>query len=258
MLPYGWFQSDDFYRMAADLPNPDQRKVRLVCCALIRRLGPLLADARIRAALEAAEDYALFRVNREFLKAKRAALADIAGEEWERVLYDKNECERASCDPWVSRWADEDTESDLYEEFLQRRATAAPPNRIVRLLEPFLQSVACPGYHLGATARTVCEMLRATDRFDDATATFFAGCDLLRDVFGDLTHRITFDPAWRTDTATALVRAMYDSREFGAMPILADALQDAGCEDEVILAHCREPGLHVRGCWVCDKVLGLS
>jgi hypothetical protein len=49
---------------------------------------------------------------------------------------------------------------------------------------------------------------------------------------------------------------MYESREFGAMPILADALQDAGCNNDAILNHCREPGEHVRGCWVVDLVLG--
>jgi hypothetical protein len=50
---------------------------------------------------------------------------------------------------------------------------------------------------------------------------------------------------------------MYDSREFGAMPILADALQDAGCEDEQVLMHCRDAtAAHVRGCCVCDLVLG--
>jgi hypothetical protein len=67
-----------------------------------------------------------------------------------------------------------------------------------------------------------------------------------------------FDPAWRTDTAVSLARTMYDSREFGAMPILADALQDAGCECEPSLLHCRDPhATHVRGCWVCDLVMGL-
>ena len=50
---------------------------------------------------------------------------------------------------------------------------------------------------------------------------------------------------------------MYESREFSAMPILADALQDAGCEDDAILTHCRDPKqIHVRGCWVVDLVLG--
>jgi hypothetical protein len=49
---------------------------------------------------------------------------------------------------------------------------------------------------------------------------------------------------------------MYDSRDFSVMPILADALQDAGCDNEDILSHCRGDGPHVRGCWVVDLVLG--
>jgi hypothetical protein len=49
---------------------------------------------------------------------------------------------------------------------------------------------------------------------------------------------------------------MYDRRDFSAMPILADALQDAGCEDADILDHCRGDRMHVRGCWVVDLVLG--
>jgi hypothetical protein len=62
---------------------------------------------------------------------------------------------------------------------------------------------------------------------------------------------------WRTSTAVALARQMYDSRDFGAMPILADALQDAGCDNGAILSHCRDATLtHVRGCWVVDLVLG--
>lgn len=62
-------------------------------------------------------------------------------------------------------------------------------------------------------------------------------------------------PAWRTDTVVTLARQMYEARDFGAMPILADALQDAGCDSADVLAHCRGPGPHVRGCWVCDLVL---
>jgi hypothetical protein len=67
---------------------------------------------------------------------------------------------------------------------------------------------------------------------------------------------ITFATAWRTSTVVALARQMYESRDFGAMPILADALQEAGCENAAILDHCRDGGPHVRGCWVVDLVLG--
>jgi hypothetical protein len=81
-------------------------------------------------------------------------------------------------------------------------------------------------------------------------------CALLRDIFGNPFRPVQFKKAWRTDTAVALARTMYDSREFSAMPILADALQDAGCEDEQVLNHCRDATApHVRGCWVCDLVL---
>lgn len=79
---------------------------------------------------------------------------------------------------------------------------------------------------------------------------------LLREVFGNPFRPVTFSPEWRTDTAVSLARQMYESRGFSAMPILADALQDAGCDNEEILGHCRSPGPHVRGCWVVDLVLG--
>jgi hypothetical protein len=57
---------------------------------------------------------------------------------------------------------------------------------------------------------------------------------------------------------TALAHRMYESRDFSAMPILADALQDAGCDNDDILTHCRGGGEHVRGCSVVDLILGKS
>lgn len=85
----------------------------------------------------------------------------------------------------------------------------------------------------------------------------FGGADLLRCIFGPLPFRsITCDPSWRTSTAVALAGQFYESRDFTAMPILGDALEDAGCGDEDVLNHCRGPGVHVRGCWVVDQLLG--
>jgi hypothetical protein len=63
--------------------------------------------------------------------------------------------------------------------------------------------------------------------------------------------------AWRTNTVVSLARRMFESRDFSALPILADALQDAGCDNEYILDFCRAPNAtQVRGCWVVDLVLG--
>jgi len=82
--------------------------------------------------------------------------------------------------------------------------------------------------------------------------------DLLRDIFGNPFRPVAFSPEWRTTTAVAIAQGMYDSRDFGHMPVLADALQDAGCEVPEIIDHCRGPGPHVRGCWVVDGILGKS
>jgi hypothetical protein len=76
-----------------------------------------------------------------------------------------------------------------------------------------------------------------------------------RDVFGNPFRPAALAPEWRTSAAVSLTREMYESHDFGAMPILADALEDDGCKDSDILAHCRGRLPHVRGCWVVDLVL---
>ncbi|QJW93189.1 hypothetical protein [Frigoriglobus tundricola] len=76
------------------------------------------------------------------------------------------------------------------------------------------------------------------------------------DVVGNPFRPVAFEPTWRTDTVVSLARQVYESREFGALPILADALQDAGCDNSHVLTHCRHESGHVRGCWVLDGVLG--
>ncbi|MFO0852374.1 MAG: hypothetical protein U0871_28010 [Gemmataceae bacterium] len=82
--------------------------------------------------------------------------------------------------------------------------------------------------------------------------------DLVRDIVGNPFRPVAFDPGWRTSTAVALARQMYDARDFGLLPVLADALEEAGCDAAALLAHCRGPGPHVRGCWAVDLVLGNS
>jgi hypothetical protein len=57
-------------------------------------------------------------------------------------------------------------------------------------------------------------------------------------------------------TVPQIAQAIYTDRAFDRLPVLADALEDAGCADASILDHCRQPGEHVRGCWVLDLLLG--
>jgi hypothetical protein len=79
---------------------------------------------------------------------------------------------------------------------------------------------------------------------------------VLRDLFGNPFRPIVLDPGWLTAYVRTLAQSIYEERTYGHMPILADALQDAGCDNADILDHCRQPGEHVRGCWVLDLILG--
>lgn len=83
-----------------------------------------------------------------------------------------------------------------------------------------------------------------------------AQCNLIRDIFGNPFRPINGDPAWLTETVVALAEGIYAERAFDRMPILADALEDAGCDNADVLNHCRQPGEHVRGCWVVDLLTG--
>jgi hypothetical protein len=81
--------------------------------------------------------------------------------------------------------------------------------------------------------------------------------DALRDIFGNPFRPVTLDPAWITSTVVALARGIYDERAFDRMPILADALQDAGCDNAEVLNHCLDQEQrHFRGCWLVDLLLG--
>jgi hypothetical protein len=86
--------------------------------------------------------------------------------------------------------------------------------------------------------------------------------DLLREIAGNPFRPVALDPAWRTPTVTALATAAYDERILPAgtlepdrLAILADAFEDAGCDNADILGHLRSPGPHVRGCFVVDLLL---
>jgi hypothetical protein len=80
--------------------------------------------------------------------------------------------------------------------------------------------------------------------------------DLVRDIFGNPFHPVRADPVWVTATAVGLAQAIYAERAFDHLPILADALEEAGCDNADVLNHCRAGGVHVRGCWAVDLVLG--
>jgi hypothetical protein len=120
------------------------------------------------------------------------------------------------------------------------------------------------GFRLFSTAASYC---RATIRTDSPVKKARrreqeeerAQCELLRDILPNPFRKLPKPKkGWLTETVVALAAGVYAERAFDRMPILADALEDAGCDHADILAHCRGDGPHVRGCWVIDLLLGKS
>lgn len=118
------------------------------------------------------------------------------------------------------------------------------------------------------SARAARDMAIATCRPQPYAAAFAMTCfphylpdseplarSLVRCLFGNPFRPAAADPAWRTSTALGLAAAIYEAQAFHDLPVLADALEDAGCDDELVLGHCRGGGPHARGCWVVDAVL---
>jgi hypothetical protein len=87
---------------------------------------------------------------------------------------------------------------------------------------------------------------------------YFKNVGILRCIFGNPFRPVAFADSWRSETVVALASGIYAEWAFDRLHILADALEEAGCDHPDILAHCRGPGPHVRGCWVVDLVLGKS
>jgi hypothetical protein len=92
-----------------------------------------------------------------------------------------------------------------------------------------------------------------------------AHAHLLHCIFGNPFRPLTVSPAWQSPQVVALAQAAYEERELPAgtldlarLAVLADVLEEAGCTGADILNQCRQPGVHVRGCWVVDLLLGKS
>lgn len=100
-----------------------------------------------------------------------------------------------------------------------------------------------------------CDQVNTIPR-EELTPVRQATAAFVRDIIGNPFRPGPFYAGWRTASVVAIARQVYESQDFTTMPILADALLDAGCDYSDLLAHCREPSPHVRGCWALDLVLG--
>jgi hypothetical protein len=109
----------------------------------------------------------------------------------------------------------------------------------------------------------VCSHAVQVRAFSDWDSEQVAQSALVRDIFGNPFRPVAIDPTWQTSTVLALAQPVYEEciwpvghLDPDRLAVLADALEDSGCTESVILEHLRGPGPHVRGCFVIDSLLG--
>jgi hypothetical protein len=261
------------------------RKLRLFAVACCRRIWHLLNDERSRRAVEVAEQFAAGAVSTEERErarntAARAAHSALVGSRWfwvtdtaayaslaaaltvseegEDVLNARLHQTRpllsslfhrgwaagaAACCSDVAAW---DASSERKARALARLPWWSRWWHKVKFtfqemdLQPLLTESQ-------KTESNFHEELRAIEEREQV--------HLIHDIFGLLPFRsVSINPTWQTHKIVALTQGVYD--DFERLPALADALEEAGCDNQEILAHCRGPGPHVRGCWVVDLVVG--
>ncbi len=206
-----------------------KRKRRLIAVACCRRVVSLLDDPCVLDALAVAERRADLLVTTSALTAaEQAALGHF------RAMS----VHSSGIAAWAVAFA-AGNHRDLALGALQKAVEAAGVRAYHRArdqpLDPYLS------------------------RYEAEVAEQKAQSEIIRDVVGNPFRAATVSPCWlrwNDCTVRKIAQAIYEERAFDRLPILADALLDADCDNEDILAHCRGAGPHVRGCWVIDLLLG--
>jgi hypothetical protein len=198
------------------------RRLRLFACECCRRIWHLLVHQWSREAVEVAERYADGAATEEELEVAK----ENAWEFRDHLSFDERFCDLDAYDNARNAFDAPAWATELPDDYLSKKYGWYP-------------------------LRVVVAVQRAL-----GTAEGNEQAELVRCIFGNPFQPVAVDPGWLTPGVVELARTIYEARMFERMPELAGALGRAGCDDADILAHCRQPGEHVRGCWAVDLILG--
>lgn len=241
-----WLESGDVAPLIHHIERcGSKRKLRLFALACCRSIAHLLIDKRSRVAVTALERFADGRCDLAVL-ARCHLRARAACRKIERPLYQADGCLHSNA------------ESSAACAVLCAAKPDITPTRYPNYVESTISSVSSWSLMaLGSFDRSASHNPSERQASD---ATFsIAQVGMLRDIFGNPFRPITINPnwlAWNDSTVVKIAQVIYDEHGFDRMPMLADALEEASCDNAHITGHCRSTVLHVRGCWVIDLLLG--
>lgn len=223
MTEQEWLTTPNPYDLTHYKACRSERKRRLLSCAFARRVLFLIPDDRYQQAVEIAERYADGMATEEEMRVAR------------RVMN--------------KAW--------------QERQFMEAGNNATTAVLATLSKQAVGAVH-GWEAAAFAQASLARPNWDRGYgAEQDIACVLARDVFGNPFRPVPLNRAWLTASVIGLAQATYEDRRLpdGALDqarlaVFADALEEVGCDNPDILTHCRQPSLHVRGCWALDLVLG--
>jgi hypothetical protein len=234
--------------------DASRRKFRLLCAAWCRRVEDLLPNQEFRDRILLVERFAEGRLTdderEQAWEASDRSLQELPG--WADFINHgaPNPSYHAALAVDFALWSDARQNHGNAEgagyvliDVVEALSGMAFGMNVVEALE---------GMALGGAAPT-------TDRWNEFQAAERAKlAEVIREVFGNPFRPVLLEPAWvrwKQGTVRKLAQMIYEARVFHHLPVLADALEEAGCTQGDILAHCRRPGDHVLGCWVLDRLL---
>ncbi len=205
-----------------------RRKLRLFGVACCQTIWPILIDNRSRQAVRVA-----------------ARLADGEADEWER-----RKAYAAARQAYIDADDPSGTGNTGVTAGLLAALAAASTLPHFRTASDVAQVA-----QMAARARALMETRHGKPPPCGSPTERLRQAALLRDIAGPMPTP-GMRPGWLSPTVRAIAEGAYLARDWQALPVLADALEDEGCADEAILKHCRGATAHVRGCWVIDRILG--
>jgi hypothetical protein len=250
-----WLAAKSPGSLSSEISALSDRKIHLLTAAFLRRVWDRLLSHHAQIAVEGTEKFADGRVTKVALARLRV---DDARETSHPLWFATHP--NWPAESWLgelSYWG-----NDAYAVNEQR--TVERERRIANFghVLPCVKAGIDWPHWVAAKAAFLARELRAWSAPADKRETVAvreerAQFALFREIGGDGSRPDARWPRWRTLDVLALARGIHRDQAFNRLPILADALQDAGCDDGDVLRHCREGTGHVRGCWVVDLALGV-